>query len=214
LALPSPAFFDYIHGMHILGCVRNGFFYVVFMKTTLFLVIGLTLPGCLAHAGRMDVPMDVQEAFVKAGLPLLREKRPARDFTLKALNGDEVALSGLRGQVVFLNFWATWCPPCRAEMPSMETLYRRFKDQGLAFAAVALMERAAVVEDFIEENGFTFPALPDTMGAAGARYGIQAVPTTLVLDRDGQVIVYAAGARKWDTPEMIAAFERLLNYER
>jgi peroxiredoxin len=162
----------------------------------------------------MDLPAEVKDAFEKAGSPLLREKQEARDFTLKTVDGGEVTLSGLRGQVVFLNFWATWCPPCRAEMPSMEALYQRFKDQGLAFAAIDLMENAAAVEGFVRENGFTFPVLLDAGGMAGGQYGVQAVPTTFILDRDGGIIAYAAGARDWATPKMFDAFEKLLTHER
>jgi thiol-disulfide isomerase/thioredoxin len=200
--------------MNVLERVRNVFFCVIFRKNALILAMCLTFFSCPAHADRMDIPMEVKDAFAKAGLPLLREKQEARDFTLKTIDGGEVALSGLQGQVVFLNFWATWCPPCRAEMPSMENLYQRFKDQGLAFAAVDLMERAGVVEHYLRENGITFPVLLDSSGMAGSQYGVQAVPSTFILDRDGKIILYAAGARDWDTPDMLDAFDKLLNHER
>jgi peroxiredoxin len=200
--------------MNMLEGVCSRFFSVFFMKNALVFIMCLTVAACSAHADRMDIPMEVKDAFAKAGLPVLREKQQARDFTLKTVGGGEVALSGLQGQVVFLNFWATWCPPCRAEMPSMENLYLRFKDQGLAFAAVDLMESADAVEGFVREHGFTFPVLLDTRGEAGGRYGIQAVPSTFILDRDGNIILYAAGARDWDTPQMIEAFDKLLHHER
>ncbi|MDR1469106.1 MAG: TlpA family protein disulfide reductase [Spirochaetaceae bacterium] len=184
------------------------------MNNMLLLALCLTMvsyAACADSAGRMDVGEDVKKAFAEAGLPLLNAKQPAPDWTLKAVDGDAVTLSQLTGQVVFLNFWATWCPPCRAEMPSMEALYQRFKDRGLALVAVDLMEREDVVRNYLRENGLTFPVLLDTRGLAGGQYGVKAVPTTCILDRDGTMIAYAAGARDWNTEKMIAAFEKLLS---
>jgi peroxiredoxin len=158
----------------------------------------------------MDLPSPVREAFTKAGLPLLREKRQSRDFTLKNTEGRSVTLSRLKGKVVFLNFWATWCGPCRVEMPGMEALYRRYREEGLEFVAVDIMEDGGQVRDFLKDNGYTFPVLLDAAGSVSNSYGIQAVPSTYILDRDGKIIFFAPGARNWDTPAIFAAFDRLL----
>jgi thiol-disulfide isomerase/thioredoxin len=162
----------------------------------------------------MDLPESVKTAFSKARLPLYREKRPAPDFTLKLLNGSSVTLSRLRGKVVFLNFWATWCPPCRAEMPSMEALYQRFRDQDIEFLAVDIMEKDAAVAEFFRTYRLSFPAAIDSTSSVSGDYGIQAIPTTFVLDRDGKLILSAVGGRDWNSQAIISAFEELLRNGR
>jgi thiol-disulfide isomerase/thioredoxin len=163
-----------------------------------------------AAADPMDLGENVRQAFGRAGLPLAREKRPAVDFSLKLVDGGTVTLSSLKGKVVFLNFWATWCPPCREEMPSMEILYQRFRNQGLELLAVDLMENSKTVSAFLTGKRLSFPAALDTSGRVSSYYGIQAIPATFIVDRDGKIILYTAGGRNWNTPAVIAAFEELL----
>jgi thiol-disulfide isomerase/thioredoxin len=163
-----------------------------------------------AAADPMDLGANVRPAFNRGGLPLAREKRPVVDFSLKLVDGGTVTLSSLKGKVVFLNFWATWCPPCREEMPSMEILYRRFRNQGLELLAVDLMENSKTVSAFLANNRLSFPAALDSNGRVGSYYGIQAIPATFIVDRDGKIILYTAGGRNWNTPAVIAAFEELL----
>jgi thiol-disulfide isomerase/thioredoxin len=119
-------------------------------------------------------------------------------------------LSDLKGSVVFLNFWATWCPPCREEMPSMETLYRRLGKAGLEFLAVDIGEPQKAVETFVTERGLTFPVALDGSGRVSETYGIRSIPATFIIDRDGSIIAAVVGGRKWDDPKVIAAFEALL----
>jgi len=153
----------------------------------------------------------LRAAFLKAGLPLLREKQPLRDFNLPLLEGGRVTLSSLRGKVVFLNFWATWCPPCRGEMPSMENLYQRFRDDGLELLGVDIQEAPGEVQEFMEEFGLSFPAALDRNGRISNDYGIEAIPTTFIIDREGNIILKAVGGRNWHTPALLAAFEILLS---
>ncbi len=138
----------------------------------------------------------------------------APDFTLPDLHGAPVRLNDLRGKVVFLNLWATWCPPCRAEMPSMEALYRRFRDRDFAMLAVSEDIDAAVVASFVRELGLTFPVLLDTESRLPGRYGVTGFPETFIIDRDGQVIRHVVGPEDWDSPEMLAYFEALLDHGR
>ncbi|MDR1411283.1 MAG: TlpA family protein disulfide reductase [Spirochaetaceae bacterium] len=169
-----------------------------------------------AASDPMDLGENVRQAFSRAGLPLAREKRPVIDFSLKlaggGADGRTATLGDLKGKVVFLNFWATWCPPCRAEMPSMEILYRRFHGQGLELLAVDLMENSKTVSAFLSDNNLSFPAALDSNGRVGSNYGIQAIPATFIIDRDGKIILYTAGGRNWNTPAIIAAFEELLKH--
>ena len=135
----------------------------------------------------------------------------ATDFTLDLLDGKSVKLSDYRGKLVFLNFWATWCPPCRSEMPAMQALYDKLKDRGFVILAVDLAEEAGVVRDYIRANKLTFPVLLDTSGAVGGTYGAESIPTTYIVDREGRILARGIGAQwKWDSPEMIALFEKLL----
>jgi thiol-disulfide isomerase/thioredoxin len=133
------------------------------------------------------------------------------DFVLPLLNGINLNTTDLRGKVVFLNFWATWCGPCRAEMPSMETLYRRFKEQGLEILAVNLQESPKGVSAFMDQLGLTFPAALDQRGSIGAAYGVMAIPTTYIVDRNGGIIARVTGSLNWDNPKLFSAFEALLN---
>jgi len=132
------------------------------------------------------------------------------EFELQDLKGKYIKLSGLKGKVVFLNFWATWCGPCRTEMPSMQRLYEQFKDQGLEILAVDLQEDKTRVQSFVKELGLTFTVLLDTKGTVGAQYTARAIPTTYLLDRQGFVFARTVGAREWDTPEMLELFRRIL----
>lgn len=135
----------------------------------------------------------------------------APDFTLSDLDGKTVRLGDLRGQVVFLNLWATWCPPCRAEMPSMETLYQRFRGRGFAMLAVAEdSDGATSVAPFVAELGLTFPILLDTENLLPPRYGVTGYPETFIIDREGRVVKHVIGPENWARPEMIAYVDGLL----
>ena len=156
------------------------------------------------------IPQNIAQAFQKAGVPVLRQKGPAPDFSLNTPGGKAMRLSELKGSVVFLNFWATWCGPCRTEMPSMEALYARLKSRGLEILAVDVQERPLDVENFFREFKLSFPALLDSSGRISMLYNITAFPTTFILDREGNIIARLVGSINWNTPEMLAAFETLL----
>lgn len=111
----------------------------------------------------------------------------APDFTLRTVEGDIVKLSDYRGQVVLFNTWATWCPPCRAEMPDLEAYYREHRDDGFVVLAVNSQESASTVAKFVETQGFTFPVLLDPDGKVMSRYAVRGLPTSFVIDRDGMV---------------------------
>ena len=183
---------------------------VRFLRKLIVLTAFVSLFPLAAAADPMDLGENVRQAFSRAGLPLLREKQPVTDFSLKLVDGRTVTLGALKGSVIFLNFWATWCPPCREEMPSMEILYRRFRDKGLELIAVDIMEGDKAVSAFLSDNNLSFPAALDSNGRVSNRYGIQAIPATFIIDRDGKIILYTVGGRNWNTPAIIAAFEELL----
>ena len=157
------------------------------------------------------VSEEVIMAFQRARLPYVLEGIDIIDFSLPSLDGTEITLSGLRGKVVFLNFWATWCPPCRDEMPSMEALYQRLKDKGLEILAVNIREPRNEVSAFMNQYNLSFPAVLDSSGSIGSMYSPHSIPTTYIIDKRSLVVSRLVGSIDWYTPEIIAAFEALLD---
>jgi len=121
--------------------------------------------------------------------PSPREGFSAPDFTLDLLDGGQVTLSDLRGKAVLINFWATWCPPCRAEMPAIEAVYRSHKDLGLEVLAVNTTNQddQAAAAAFVEELELTFPVPLDRTGAVSASYNLRGLPSTYFIDRHGVI---------------------------
>ena len=136
---------------------------------------------------------------------------PAPDFTLKSLSGEEVSLSQQRGKYVLVNFWATWCGPCKVEMPSLETLHQRFKSKNFSLLAISNdMFGAQIVKPFIKANNLTFPVLLDQQLQASNKFGVVSLPTTFMIDPKGNIIGELRGAEDWDSPDNILYFENLL----
>jgi len=136
---------------------------------------------------------------------------PAPDFTLSTLSGASIRLLDLRGKVVLLNFWATWCVPCRTEMPTLEALYRRYKDRGLAVLAVNIdMLSTAGVEAFVKEVAMTFQIVLDPSWSTARAYRVLGLPTTYLIDRVGNVVVREVGERNWMDGVSQMAVEGLL----
>ena len=121
--------------------------------------------------------------------PSPREGFSAPDFTLDLLGGGQVTLSELRGKAVMVNLWASWCPPCRAEMPAIETVYRAYKDKGFEVLAIntTYQDGEAEAAAFAQNYGLTFPIPLDRTGAVSARYLLRALPSTFFVDRQGVI---------------------------
>jgi len=137
--------------------------------------------------------------------------KPAPKFSLLDTEGNRVELAAMKGKVVFVNFWATWCPPCRAEMPSMETLYKTLKDDGLIMLAVNIEPNGRqTVADFIEQNPHTFPVLLDEQAKVQTLYGVYKFPESFILRKDGTIDDHVIGAIDWAHPEVINYFRSLL----
>ncbi len=134
----------------------------------------------------------------------------APDFTLRDLGDRKVSLRDFQGKLVFLNFWATWCPPCRYEMPSMERLYKEFKDKGLVVLAINLKEGREKVKSFMVSERLTFPALLDSSGEVAQRYGVRGIPTTFLVNGKGEIVGKALGARDWSSRDARGLIRRLL----
>lgn len=121
-------------------------------------------------------------------------KTKAIDFKLKDLDGKEFSLSELKGKKVFLNFWATWCPPCRGEMPEIEKLYQETKDSDLVIVTIDLGEPLDTVKSFINNNKYNFKVLLDSDQSVSSKYGISSLPTSYFIDVNGNIVAKNLGA--------------------
>jgi len=137
----------------------------------------------------------------------------AAEFTLEDLNGNKVSLSSLRGKVVFLNLWATWCEPCREEMPAMEDLYNEFKGNKDFVMLAVSQDRlgASAVKPYLEKNGFHFRVLLDPENKLSELYDVSGVPETFIIDRHGRIAAHHMGAFDWSRPDVKQALRELLD---
>jgi len=144
--------------------------------------------------------------------PLVVGKQ-APDFALSDLNDKPYRLSDFRGKVVFLNFWATWCKPCREEMPSMEVLYKNFEKDGLVVLAVSI-DRVTTTKDippFVKGMNLTFPVLIDSWGQTDKPYKRMGVPETFIIDQEGVIREIVIGPRDWTRLDSLPVITKLLN---
>jgi len=136
---------------------------------------------------------------------------PAPDFSLPSLSRNQmVDLDGLRGKVVLVNFWATWCKPCEDEMPAMERLYQTLSGSGFELIAISVDDDRALVESFASRLGLSFPILLDPDHEAAKAYQTYRFPESLLIGRDGVVVERYIGSKDWDAAAYIARIRRLL----
>lgn len=127
-------------------------------------------------------------------VPAPKVGHPAPDFTLNDLDGNPLRLSDLRGKVVFINFWASWCPPCRAEMPEIEAVHQKYKDKGVVVIGVDIGEPESNVRQYVEQGGFSWTFVLDTTGEVSRDYQVVAIPASFFLDREGIIRAVNIGA--------------------
>jgi len=136
----------------------------------------------------------------------------APDFVSENLRGGNTGLTDYKGKVVLLNFWATWCMPCRAEMPGMETIWQKYKEQGLVIAAVSVDEGSrGRIETFSKLLDLSFPILLDPESKVSDLYKVSNMPTSFLIDRNGKIISHIVGTEEWTSPEAIQLVEKLLS---
>ena len=150
-------------------------------------------------------------SFNPTGKPRLVKGVPAPNFTLPGLDGKMVSLNDYKGKVVLLNIWATWCPPCVDEMPSMEKLHQELKSEAFEILAVSLdVLGAKEVIPFMKKHKLSFPALTDTKGAIKSLYQTTGVPESFIINKDGIIVEKIMGPRDWATPGAIRYFRNLI----
>ncbi len=164
-----------------------------------FALVGVLVvfAGFMLFKGTESNANQPQAAVQKAAIADEGNQYPvAPPFTLPDLNGKEVSLSDFKGKVVFLNFWATWCPPCRREIPSFIELINKYGDDGFVVLGVAVDPREfEKVKPFAEQIGINYPVVYDKKGVSQMYGGIRSIPTTFVINRDGKVVQRIVGSR-------------------
>ena len=159
------------------------------------ILLAMTILSAVPEAGAND-------HFTAAlGIQKPKEQVEAPNIIGTDPDGNTIRLEDFRGKVVFLNFWATWCIPCRLEMPAMERLHGEFKGRGFVVLAVNVQEGAGPVRAFVRELNLTFPVVLDPKGAAAMAYSVRGLPATYLIDRNQIIVGRVMGAREWDSKD-------------
>jgi peroxiredoxin len=172
------------------------------MKRTVFLLLIVILLPVLSYADNHDY-------FSAVGVTRV-DPIEAPDFTLESLNGNNTSLSDFRGKVVFLNFWATWCGPCRTEVKDIDKLYEALKDEDFTVMAVDIQEKEKSVTSFMSKFDVDFPVYLDRTGSVSSQYGVTGIPTTYIVDPEGKVVGWAVGPREWGSTESVDLMRSLM----
>ncbi len=151
------------------------------------------------------------ELFSKIGIQPMKDKRKAPDCSLEALSGERIQLKALKGKMIFLNFWVTWCGPCKEEMPSMEALYQQFKEKEFIFLTISVdYEDKKKVKEFIDRHHYLFPVLIDPECLTLELFAVKAIPTTFLINKKGMMIGRAVGPKNWKSPEVVSILNLLV----
>ncbi|MFO7848608.1 MAG: TlpA disulfide reductase family protein [Spirochaetia bacterium] len=185
-------------------------FYVLFI---LMLLFGSVTLLSAQEEEEIENLSEAQETLYREGFGVPKTPQEAPDFTLEDLSGNSVTLSELKGKVVLLNLWATWCPPCKEEMPSMEELYGELPRSEFTILAVAApnapRESLEQIESLIEDEGYTFPVLLDEDMEVNQTYGTGSIPTSWIIDPEGMLIARLVGAVDWKKESIVSALSQL-----
>ncbi|MBI4527049.1 MAG: TlpA family protein disulfide reductase [Deltaproteobacteria bacterium] len=144
----------------------------------------------------------------------MTDHSPAPQFTLPNLEGGKVGLKDFRGKLLMLNFWASWCVPCREEMPAMERLYQRYKDLGFVILGVNVKDQKKSALSFVRELKITFPIAFDPEGEVGLLYGAWGLPTTYLIDNKGIALARAWGPAEWYSPGARELIKKILDQKK
>jgi len=181
---------------------------------TLLLFTALFLSGPYLWAQDQAELSPEKQRLYDLGFGVFSQTVEAPDFSIQLLDGSQVSLSDYRGKLVLLNLWATWCPPCRAEMPSMQELYDKLHPKGFEILAVAApnppRETLDKIRDFVSSNAFSFPILIDEQFEANSIYGTGSIPTSYIISTDGELVARLTGAIDWKGEDIVKIFTEML----
>lgn len=170
----------------------------------LFLLLLLLVLHLTAEGGEEDL-------FPKIKISPIKGDKKAPDFSLIDLNGRRVELKQFKGKIIFLNFWATWCGPCKEEMPSLEVLHQQFKERNFVLLTISVdYEGLKPVQEFINKHHYTFPVLLDSKCEALDLFEVKGIPTTFIINKKGRMIGRAIGPRDWKSPEVVSLVNLLI----
>ena len=168
----------------------------------ILIVVGI---GVIVLLQSKDSPLDL------SGIPRVKKGVLSPGFTLPDINGNMVSLSDYKGKIVLLNIWATWCPPCVSEMPSMEKLYQELKGEYFEILAVSIdVTGSNVVAPFMKKHKLSFPALTDMQGTIKDLYQTTGVPESFIIGKDGVIAEKIIGPRDWATPDVMNYFRNMI----
>lgn len=139
--------------------------------------------------------------------------KKAPDFILTDIHGKNLSLSSLKGRIVIINFWATWCPPCRAEMPSLNRLYKEYGTRGLVVLAISTDTSANVVKSYLNKNPFDFTILLDTDNKVSRQFRVFSIPTSFLIDKNSVIIQRYIGEEDWEAPEIKSKVKEALGIQ-
>jgi peroxiredoxin len=172
---------------------------------SLFLVFILLVNLAFTAEGRED------DLFSRIRINPIKGDKRVPDFSLKDLTGKKVEIKQYKGKIIFLNFWATWCGPCKEEMPSLEVLHRQFKGENFVLLTISVdYEGLKPVREFLNKQRYTFPVLLDPNGEILDLFEVKGIPTTFIIDKKGRVIGRAIGPRDWKSPEVFSLINLLV----
>ena len=137
--------------------------------------------------------------------------KPAPNLDTVDMKGDVWSLSKQKGKVVFVNFWATWCAPCREEMPSMQRLYAKMPKDKFKMVALYNRDKPELVKNFVTKLGITIPILDDQQNILGERYGLTGLPETFIVDKKGVIREKFIGPKEWDSPKIFDLLTKYIN---
>jgi len=184
------------------------------LLTAALVVAGLAFYGLRGDFSQNEQPPSVvQGGENKLRLEILKTPTPAPEFVLKDTAGNQINLLQLRGRVVFVNFWATWCLPCIEEMPAMEKLHQELQKDGLVILAVNFQEGPERIKEFLAKHNLTFTALLDHDGKVAERYQAWALPVSVIINKRGEIVARAMGSKDWHSDEALRYFRQLLAEE-
>lgn len=149
--------------------------------------------------------------MASAGTAVAEERPPAPDFDLTAVDGSRHSLADYAGRVLVVNFWATWCAPCREEMPALARLRQRMHNDGVEVLAIDFGEPREDVQRFADEVALDLPLLLDPNGTQAPTWKVRALPTTYIVDRRGRIALTIAGEREWDSDQVVEALRAIAN---
>lgn len=165
--------------------------------------IGVALVGLVSHNALLQAGHSNGHEARVYQLETISPAVPAPALDLAGLDGTLYQLSDYQGRVVVVNFWSTWCAPCRREMPALEDAWQRLRPSGVMVLGVAIQDDPEMVERFLQETRVTFPILIDRDGGVSQRWSFSGIPATFVLDKEGRIVYRALGLREWDSDEIV-----------